>query len=233
MLFLREIHRVVGREEADFEAAFREGWMPALAEDEDARLLWYASQAHGGGPSYRVVTYTGVRDGAAYQRLAERVRSGDLQAWAREVDEHRHDVQGSIHRTLPWNPFAVDLDDVPTEPADHEPTIYLEDTMWPHPGQLDAYLEAAGDVYAPYIDRDDGSAWLRVHLALQSVPGAGVHPEVILLQKVRDVRALVKVMASEFPAEQRQPGTWMHDALQYRDRWRSRVLRTAPWSPLT
>jgi hypothetical protein len=28
------------------------------------------------------------------------------------------------------------------------------------------------------------------------------------------------------------PGTWMHDALDVRDDWESRLLRSAPWSPL-
>jgi hypothetical protein len=29
----------------------------------------------------------------------------------------------------------------------------------------------------------------------------------------------------------RAPGTWMHDALQLRDRWESKLLRTTTWSP--
>ena len=30
--------------------AFRGGWMPMLAEGDDARLLWYMNHAHGSGP---------------------------------------------------------------------------------------------------------------------------------------------------------------------------------------
>ena len=33
------------------------------------------------------------------------------------------------------------------------------------------------------------------------------------------------------PAELKQPGMFMHEALNYRDTWRSRLLRTASWSP--
>jgi hypothetical protein len=29
----------------------------------------------------------------------------------------------------------------------------------------------------------------------------------------------------------RQPGTFMHDALELRDQWESRLLRTSRWSP--
>jgi len=34
------------------------------------------------------------------------------------------------------------------------------------------------------------------------------------------------------PPEFRQPGSWMHDALEVRDDWESRLLRSARWSPL-
>ena len=83
MLFMHEVHKVRGRREDDFEAAFREGWMPMLAAGDDARLLWYADHAHGSGPAYTVVTVTAVRDGAAWERLALRVQQGDLQKWMR------------------------------------------------------------------------------------------------------------------------------------------------------
>ena len=44
MLFLHETHRVVGARQDDFEAAYREGWMPTLAQGDSARLLWYTDQ---------------------------------------------------------------------------------------------------------------------------------------------------------------------------------------------
>ena len=47
MLFVHEVHQVVGTKEDEFEAAYRDGWMPLLAKDDDARLLWYMN--HGGG----------------------------------------------------------------------------------------------------------------------------------------------------------------------------------------
>ena len=83
MLFVHEVHQVVGTKEDEFEDAYREGWMPTLAKDDDARLLWYANHAHGSGLSYNVVTITGVLDGAAWERLARRLQSGDLQDWVR------------------------------------------------------------------------------------------------------------------------------------------------------
>jgi len=95
MLVLHEVHRMVGKREKEFEAAYQ-AWMAALAEDEGTRLLWFLHHAHGTGPSYQAVTITGLADGAAWERLAQRVHRGDLRGWAREVDGCRHDVQGRL-----------------------------------------------------------------------------------------------------------------------------------------
>ena len=86
MLFMHEVHKVRGRAEDEFEAAFRDGWMAMLGAGDEARLLWYANQAHGSGPAYTVVTVTAVRDGAAWERLAVRIQKGALRQWMRELD---------------------------------------------------------------------------------------------------------------------------------------------------
>src|SRR6266568_4751639 len=123
-LFVHETHHVRGRAEEDFEAAYRDHWMSALGATEDARLLWYCHHAHGSGPAYNVVTVTGVRDGAAWERLAGRVQDGDLAAWAAGVDEMRHAVDAKILVPVPWSPLQeVDLGAVPTEPQQHDLTL--------------------------------------------------------------------------------------------------------------
>jgi hypothetical protein len=43
---------------------------------------------------------------------------------------------------------------------------------------------------------------------------------------------LLRLLTSAVPAQFKGPGTWMHDALEVRDEWTSRLLRTASWSPL-
>ena len=60
MLFLHEVHEVTGKREGDFESAIRDGWMRTLAEGDEARLLYYANQAHGSGRSYQVSTAGGT-----------------------------------------------------------------------------------------------------------------------------------------------------------------------------
>jgi hypothetical protein len=236
-LFLHELHTVVGYEEDAFEAAFRDGWMPALAADDDARLLWYTNLAHGSGGSYRVVTITAVRDGGAWERLARRVQHGDLQAWARDVDRLRYDAAGKVLLPLPWGPLQdLDLPTVPVGGVDHEPTVYMEDTMWPFEGRYPDYVEQAGSFYAKTLGEAraaDDPRFLEIHGAFQPAFGSHQRREVTLLQRVLDPDRLLGLLTSDIPAAMRAPGTWMHDALQLRDRWESRLLRTSRWSPFS
>lgn len=217
-----------GVEEESFEAHYRDGWMPSLAGSDDARLLWYLHQAHGTGPAYHVVTVTVCRDGAAYERLAERVATGDLRSWARDLDRMQHGASAKLLYQVEWSPMGdVDLAAVPVEPAAHELTIYMEDTGWPH-RPVDDYTGFWRDVYVPLLQR---SQLLSIEAVFQPAWGAGPRPEAILLQKVVDHQALLRLLQTETPEEMKQPGTFMHDALQYRDRWESRLLRTSAWSP--
>ena len=101
--------------------------------------------------------------------------------------------------------------------------------MWPERGKLDQYLAGAASHYAPLIGQP--GSLLDLALALVAAIGAGTRPEVVLLQKVRDADRLIRLLATEIPVERRAPGTWMHDALVWRDQWRSSLLRSSTWSP--
>ena len=235
MLFVHETHRVAGAREAEFEAAVRDGWMPALARDDDARLLYFLHHAHGSGRAYVVVTITALRDGAAYERLVERVQTGDLREWAAAIDRNRHAVQGKVLVQVPWSPMHdVDLGAVPTESRERPLSLFMEDTAWPHEAMLDDYLVAAHDHYAPSLveGRHGGRALLDLQAVFQTAWGAGRRREVVLWQKVIEPSRIAGLLTTEIPAEHRGPGTWMNDALRVRDDWESRLLRTASWSPL-
>lgn len=233
MLLLHEHHRVAGAREVAFEAAYRDGWMPALAGDTEARLLWFLHLAPGTGPSYRVVTITAFRDAAAWERTAARVESGDLAQWARSVDGLRYDVRAKLLVPLDWSPLReLDLSAVPTGGATHDPSVYMEDTVWPYAGRLDSYLEAAGSHYPRELAERGEGALLRIEAAFRTAFGSARPDEVVLWQKIVQPRGLLGLITREIPAEFKKPGTWMHDALELRDQWESRLLRTAAWSPL-
>jgi hypothetical protein len=231
MLFMHEVHSVRGRTEDDFEAAFRDGWMPILGDGDDARLLWYTNHAHGSGPAYTVVTLTAVRDGTAWERLALRIQKGDLRPWMRDLDELRHDVDAKLLVPLPWSPLRdVDFKDVPTDGREHALTLYMEDTMWPYEDTLLTYIERCGQVYSQSLDRPN--PLLSIEAAFQPALGSHLRREVALMQRVHNPDALLKLLQTEIAPEYRRPGTWMHDALELRDQWTSRLLRTSSWSPL-
>ena len=231
MLFIHETHSVRGASEALFEEAVRNVWMTALGKTPDARLLWYCVQAHGTGPAYNVVTITAVRDGAAWESLARRVQSGDLQAWARHMDEWRYRVDSKVLLPVRWSPMqSVELEQVPVDGTTHEPTLYMEDTGWPN-AALDDYIDFWQAGYFEPM-RKRSRSMLDIQAVFQSAFGAGRRKEAILMQKITDHGALMHLLTTEISPELRAPGQFMHEALTYRDQWESRLLRTSAWSPL-
>jgi hypothetical protein len=237
LLYLHEVHDVVGSRADEFEAAFSGEWMPLHGYGDDARLLWYLDQAHGSGPSYRVVTVTAVRDGAAWESLTRRIQEGDLKEWMAGLDRLRHDVRGRLLLDLDFSPLrTLELSSVRADPqpgpATHERhrVLYMEDTMWPHEGMLGEYIEHVGRSYADMLQRP--SSMLTIDAAWRPALGAGRRREVTLLQRVKDPSRLLRMFETEVPPSLRAPGTWMHDALRLRDKWESRLLRAAPWSPM-
>jgi len=235
MLFVHEVHQVVGTKEDEFEAAYRDGWMPTLAKDDDARLLWYANHAHGSGLSYNVVTITGVRDGAAWERLAKRMQQGDLADWVNETDTFRHDVTGKILLPVYWSPIQeVDFADVPTDGAEHDLSLFMEDTGWPY-SSTDDYIKMWDELYyQPLIAHAEGRGGVTIDIqaCFQVAHGSGLRREAILWQRIADPNTVLHLLTHDLAPEMRRPGTYMYDSLAYRDQWESKLLRTSNWSPL-
>ena len=120
---------------------------------------------------------------------------------------------------------------MPVDGREHELTLYMEDTMWPYEDKFEEYIDRCGEVYAKSLDRPSPMLTIAGRLPARPrqppAPRGGpdaAHPA--------DPDALLKLLQTEIPAEYRAPGTWMHDALELRDQWTSRLLRTSAWSPL-
>jgi hypothetical protein len=231
MLFLHETHKIKGKREDDFEAAMRDGWMQRLAEGDEARLLWYANHAHGSGASYQVVTVTGIADGA-WEELARRIQSGDLQKFMRELDELRHDVEGKLLLPVYWSPLqSVDLAEVPIDGRKHELSLFMEDTGWPD-APLDEYIRFWDEDYYRVMGKmSPGPPLLDIQACFQVAHGTHLRREAILWQKISTPEALAQLLSREVPPEHRGANTYMAKALELRDQWRSRLLRTSSWSP--
>ena len=235
MLFLHEVHQVAGRREEEFEAVYRDGWMPSLAKGDDARLLYFLHHAHGTGRAYNVVTITAIRDGAAWEQLMLRLHDGDLRPWARDVDQLRHEVTAKMLVPVPWSPLK---DARPGGGADERRPPRSRCSWRTPPGPtravLDEYLEAARTNYAPSLAEGGrtGRSLLELQAVFRPAWGAGRWREVVLWQKVTQLKGITPLVTTEVPPEYRAPGTWMHDALEVRDDWESKLLRTTAWSPL-
>jgi hypothetical protein len=206
-----------------------------LAKSDGSRLLWYLRLSHGSGQAYTVVSITGCRDAVAWEELSERVRVGDLAEWSSEVDAMRHEHEGKIVRPVPWSPLQeIDLSTVPVNGETHKNSLFMEDTAWPFKGGLQAYLAKAGTLYDHTLSsqKEEGIGMIELEAAFQPVLGTHQTTEVILWQRVVNTKAVMWMLGHDLPPEASAPGTWLHDALEVRDRWESRLLRSAAWSPL-
>jgi hypothetical protein len=176
-----------------------------------------------------------VTDGAAWERIGTRLRSGDLRSWVAEVDTMRHDVTAKVLCPVEWSPLQeVELANVPSTGDEHDPTLFMEDTAWPFDGMLLDYLGKAEAQYAPSIAQSGaaGTAIIELQTLLHTAWGTGQRAEVLLWQRITNYDRLWNLFSADLPQQAKAPGTWMHDALDVRDDWRSRLLRTVRWSPL-
>ena len=95
------------------------------------------------------------------------------------------------------------------------------------PGQR-TYVDLAGRKYAPLLQH---SNLLRMEASFRPAWGTHRRAEMVLMQKVLDRDALAVLLTTDTAPEHKKPGTWMNDALDVRDKWESRLLRTTSWSP--
>jgi len=225
MIFLHETHDVVGGKMDEFGEAVRTEWCPLVEEAGTARLLWAFELTHGTGASYQAITITAVRDWSVWGALAER---GDARArdWRRRSGALRHEVTAKLLLPAPWSPLReVDLRSAAA--VDGPPALYLHDTGWPFPGGIDDYVDALGSIYYPQVLQ---SRMISVEACWRVAPGTGRQHEAILLQKILDWPRFTELLARGEQGAQRRG--WMLEGLRYRDRWESKLLRTAAWSPL-
>ena len=119
MLLLHEVHTVAGRHEDEFEDAFRDGWMPTLAERRrrappllpEARARHRSRVPHA-SRSPRCAT-------APRTSGSRRASSAATSAsWAADVDRLRHEVEGKL--LLPGR-LVTDAGPRPRDGADRRP----------------------------------------------------------------------------------------------------------------
>ena len=234
MLFMIETHQVIGRRASEFEDLYRHQWMSALSRTDGARLAWYLNHAMGSGPAYQVVTITALSNGSAWESLGRRMLEGDLADLLSRLDSCRYEVEGKLAMPVYWSALqAVDLSEIPTDGREHDLSLYMLDTGWPHE-PLDDYIELWDRDYWQYMRQTpEDKKLLDIVGCFQVAHGSGVRPEAMLMQKIMSFASLGNLLTRHEEYDPATwPGTYMARGLELRDQWESKLLRTSTWSPL-
>ncbi|CAA0124523.1 Uncharacterised protein [Mycolicibacterium vanbaalenii] len=129
MLFIHDTVVVIGAHQFDFEDAVREGYATAVADD-DTRFLSYRHAVHGSSEGYLVTMLTAVRDGVALDRLAHRMRYGDLAAYATKVAALRYRCHSTLLVRAEWmDAPELELAEIPVADIDHDTAFFREDIL--------------------------------------------------------------------------------------------------------
>jgi hypothetical protein len=224
MIYVHQVHEVLGGRMEEFGDAVRREWRPLVEDGDRARLLWFWQLTHGTGASYQAVSITAVRDWATWGELVGDPR---LRAWQRRGWALRREVTAKILLPVAWSPLQeVDLGAAPVAAETDSPSLYLHDTGWPFSGKLEDYVEALGSIFWPQTRR---ASMISVAACFTVAPGTGRHHEVVLLQKIEDWSQFSRLLTQGEPPA--RPDSWMEQGLRFRDRWESKLLRCARWSP--
>ena len=81
------------------------------------------------------------------------ISADDAQRFDKTIDRLRHGVSAKLLFAVDWSPLdEIDLATLASTPADHEPTLFMEDTGWPD-APLDDYVDFWGRDYYPLLAR--------------------------------------------------------------------------------
>lgn len=226
MYYLHETHAVIGEHETAFEHHFRDAYLGKVAEDDDARLLWYLDSTHGAGEGYKVVTIIGFASLDAWERHVMRLLEGDLAEWMRRADELRYSAVGNV--LVDAEPVAepIVLASVPVDGREHDRALVRQDLLWPADGE--DLVESLGVRVAEVRGTESDGDLVRFERAF--VPAlAGIEAgQVVLVHRILDPQRWIEAWPDDVV-----DWTGGLGALPGEARREVRVLRTASWSPLS
>jgi len=105
MIFLQEIHEVIGGKMEEFSEAMRDRWKPLIEQGGLARVLWFWELTMMTNVSYTAVSITAVRDWQSWGTLVDRMVSDrKWKKWNHDVCEYRRDV---VSKMLLPNPLIA------------------------------------------------------------------------------------------------------------------------------
>jgi hypothetical protein len=227
MLFLHQIHEVAPGGEPELERFVRDEWLPTVNAHDGCRFAWFGTTTSAARFADEAITIVAFDDMAAFQRFAEVERES---AVTRSLRALRNDVQTRLLRPIDYDPWTAGIGTIPDGPVEGEIVTYMHDFVPPATGQMRAYVDMMRERYMALSSQALSGVVLRT--SWQTVSGGGRMPEMFNLSEIRDVDALVALIAHEIPRDYKQMGTWMWEALATRDQWTTRLARSATWSPV-
>ena len=230
MLYLHQVLIVPPSRRAHFDELLRDEWLPAVAREDGARVAWVAYGMDCAVGPDDVCMMTAISDPGALGRYSDRLRTGDLVDVGRRVGEQAVEQQLRILKPLRYDPLDVAFEDIPTVPTEGPTIGYMHDFVPPIQGQNRAYEDMMNERYTALSDTELSNIVLRA--CYETVAGGGPQPEHFNLSEICSSEALLQLLAYEIPKEFKQMGTWMWEALGVRDRWTTRLVRCATWSPI-
>jgi hypothetical protein len=229
MILLHQVHSLRPGAGPEFEEITRDQLLPLTASGT-SRFAFYAVPTGVALHQDEVITMIALEDGSALGRFSERVRSGDLTNTANRLAMLRTDVATRLLKPLDYDPSQLRLEDIPSA-SNHKPSVsYMHDFVPPVIGQNRAYVDMMREHYMALTETELSGVVLRY--SWETVWGGGPVPEMFNLSEIRSPGALLQLVGKEIPGEYKQIGSWMWDALSVRDRWTTRLLRSATWSPI-
>ena len=115
---------------------------------------------------------------------------------------------------------------MPTDGAEHELSLFMEDTGWPY-SSLDDYIKCWDELYyQPMLAyaKDMQAIPIDIQACFQVAHGSHLRREAMLWQKIGDPATVLHLLTTDLPPEMREPGTYMYDSLAFRDQWESKLL---------
>jgi hypothetical protein len=227
VLYLHQIHELRPGNEAAFEALVRDDWLPVVNANAGARFAWYGMPTSAARFADEAITIVAFDDARAFEGFATTERDSTV---ARSLREKRTGVQTRLLRPIDYDPWTAADTTIPDGPQEGEAVAYMHDFVPPVTGQMRGYVDMMRERYMALSSQELSGVVLRT--SWQTVSGGGRMPEMFNLSEIRDVDALVGLIAHEISREYKQMGTWMWEALATRDQWTTRLARSATWSPV-
>jgi hypothetical protein len=230
MFYVHEIHALDAARGEAFETMVHDHWVPALAAEPGMRLVWCVRSMPGTASYPELITMTAVEDGAALERLGGRSRSGDLRELSSELGRHRTGVTTRVLASMEeFNPYSVDLDQVPVARDGAPSEMYIHDFVAPQPGMQRIYEVQMREAFMKMLEID--ALPMKTWGGFETVAGGGRVPQSLMVTWIANPPAISNLVWQGNPRVAPEPGTWMSEGLKLRDTWISRLVRSVPWSP--